>query len=567
LKISLFFNGIVLTFDSNDSEFDALAIYKDKILFVGPEKEVREKIIQYRYKYDTEASEELSLEEIDLKGKLIVPGFIDSHMHPILAIYFKTQLSVSNIKSYSELSKLIMEKAQKKGEGDWICCLDFMEERLSDPAEQNFPDKRDLDKIWSKNPLILLRHDGHICSVNSLALEKIGISKSNIAQFQSDSGEIKTLENGEPSGIFTERSTAIALDHLPVPNMGDFKEACMDFSQEFASYGITTIGGMLQTDESGISGSMGAIEVPLMQTFIKEGILEQDYVFYLDVKKPKKLIRYDKAFNRLSSNSGKYKVGGIKIFADGGIGARTAYMFEPFSDSKEKEIGFLVNSQEELYRRIEGTLDLGFQVAIHSIGDKSNKILVDLYKKFSESRKLKEISSETNQIERKNQNPFRIEHASAITEETLKEAANIGIIISSQPGFIDSEHEWLERRLGPERIKYVYPFRSIIDAGITLAGASDHPIESGNVLNAIQTCVIRQGFVPEQSISPYEALKIYTYNAACAINQEDIKGSLESGKFADIAIIEKDIRKISADQIGSTKIFSTYHRGKRIFIK
>ena len=565
MKISLFFNGTVLTFDNNDSEFDALAIYQDKILFIGSENEVREKTTHYINEQGTGTSEELSLEEIDLNGKLVVPGFIDSHMHPILAIYFKTQLSASKIKSYSELSKLIMEKAQKKGEGDWICCLDFMEERLSNPKEQFFPDKRDLDKIWSKNPIILLRHDGHICSVNSLALEKIGISKSNIAQFQSESGEIKTLKNGEPSGIFTERATTIALDNLPVPNMDDFKEACLDFSQEFASYGITTIGGMLQTDEIGISGSMGAMEVPLMQTFIKEGILEQDYVFYLDVKKPKKLMRFAKSFDRLSGNSGKYKIGGIKIFADGGFGARTAYMFEPFSDSQEKEIGFLVISQEDLYKRIEETFDLGFQVACHSIGDKSNKILVDLYKKFTDARLLKDTSSETNQIDRKNQNPFRIEHASAITEETLKEAAKVGIIISTQPGFIDSEYEWLEKRLGPERIKYVYPFRSIIDAGITIAGASDHPIESGNVLNAIQTCVIRQGFVVEQSISPYEALKMYTYNAACAINQQDIKGSLEPGKFADIVIIENDIRKIPSDQIGSAKIMNTFHRGKRIF--
>ena len=184
MKISLFFNGIVLTFDNNDSEVDALAIYQDKILFVGSENEVREKIVHYIKKQGTETSEEITLEEIDLKGKLVVPGFIDSHMHPILAIYFKTQLSVSNIKSYSELSNLIMEKAKKKEGEDWICCLDFMEERLSDPEEQYFPDKRDLDKIWSKNPLILLRHDGHICSVNSLALEKIGITKSNIVQFQ-----------------------------------------------------------------------------------------------------------------------------------------------------------------------------------------------------------------------------------------------------------------------------------------------------------------------------------------------------------------------------------------------
>ncbi|MHA1899333.1 MAG: amidohydrolase family protein, partial [Promethearchaeota archaeon] len=293
-----------------------MAISGEKILYVGSEKKTREKIEQYvnKLKDEADGQDQVILEEIDLNGKFVVPGFIDSHMHPILAIYFKTQLSVSSIKSYAELSKLIEEKAKKKGEEEWICCLDFMEERLSNPQEQHFPDRRDLDKIWSKNPLIVLRHDAHICGANSLALSKIQINKSTLDQFNPESGEIKTLDNGEPSGIFTERATTIPLDKLPIPNMENFKEACADFSHEYASYGITTIGGMLQTDETGISGSMGAMEVPLMQTFIKEGTLEQDYVFYLDVKKPKKLLRFAKGFNRLDANNGKFQVGGIKIF-------------------------------------------------------------------------------------------------------------------------------------------------------------------------------------------------------------------------------------------------------------
>ncbi|MHA1674048.1 MAG: amidohydrolase family protein, partial [Promethearchaeota archaeon] len=230
-------------------------------------------------------------------------------------------------------------------------------------------------------------------------------------------------------------------------------------------------------------------------------------------------------------------------------------------------------SQEELYSRIEETLNLGFQVACHSIGDKSNAILVDLYKRFTEAKTLEDndednnISSDVNRSDKHKDGKyqFRIEHASAIKPETLKKAAELGIVISTQPAFIDSEYKWLENRLGPERIKYVYPFRSIIDAGVLLAGASDHPVESASILNAIQTCVLRQGFVVEQSITPYEALKMYTCNAACAINQQDKKGTLESGKLADFVIIEDDIRKLPANQIGTTKIVSTYHRGKRIF--
>ncbi|MHA1674228.1 MAG: amidohydrolase family protein, partial [Promethearchaeota archaeon] len=254
MTITLFFNGIILTLDEEDTETEAMAIYEDKILCVGSEKEVRENISHFISTQESEVNKKIDLEEVDLKGKLTVPGFIDTHMHPFLAIYFKTQLLVSNITSYADLSKVIQKAAQSKEAGEWIFCLDFMEDRLLDPKERRFPDKTVLDKMWSNNPVVLLRHDAHICTVNSLALEQIGITKSTVTEFQSESGKVKIFDNGEPSGIFTERATALALDFLPVPNLDNFKEACKDFSDGYASYGITTIGGILQTDEKGISG-------------------------------------------------------------------------------------------------------------------------------------------------------------------------------------------------------------------------------------------------------------------------------------------------------------------------
>jgi predicted amidohydrolase YtcJ len=211
----------------------------------------------------------------------------------------------------------------------------------------------------------------------------------------------------------------------------------------------------------------------------------------------------------------------------------------------------MVTSREKLYKIFKEAYDLGYQLACHAIGDKANDIIVGIFKKI--------------QSESKDKNRVRIEHASLINDDTLVEAAKHGIIIVSQPLFINSEYTWLEERLGSKRIKHVYPFRSIIDSGILLAGASDAPIETPDVLRAIYVAVTRNEFVPEQSISVYEGLKMFTYNAAYALGQEDVKGSLEKGKLADFVVLNQDPTSISLEDITKTKILKTYHRGKEIF--
>ncbi len=552
----LFHNCKILTVDKNFTIAEAMGIHKNKIIAVGTRENV---ISEIKRVIGENSNEKIKIIEKKLNGDCIVPGFIDAHLHPVIYIYFKTQLILAEVKSYFELKTVLEKEDKERNSEEWIVGLHLMEKEFKDPTERRFPDKYDLDAICPNRPVIIIRYDGHICSVNSSALNVIGIDKSNVKDIKVTSGEIRTDANGEPTGILTEGAMTLAQDHVPLPSGDRLKKACEDFSDELASFGITTIGTIVQLGEVGIAGKAGTMELPAMEMFIKEGLIKQDQVLYLVTDKPKKIKRIQKMFRKYGEEDNKIVVAGIKIFADGSIGAQTACMYEPFTDSLEGLSGLMVNEKEELHRLFKEANELGLQVACHAIGDKANRNVVDLFKEIM-------IQSPKDENLGKGVNPYkhRIEHASLITNNILKDAASLGLIIVTQPAFINSEYTWLEKRLG-QRVKYVYPFKSIIDSGVLLAGASDAPVESADVLGAIQVAITRNEFVPEQSISFQDALRMFTINAAHALGQENIKGSLEAGKLADFVILERDISSINSNEIGNTKVLATYHRGKKIY--
>jgi hypothetical protein len=431
-----------------------------------------------------------------------------------------------------------------------------MEDLFTEPPERYFPTRRELDRACPGRPVLVLRHDGHICSVNSVVLAKIGVGKSNVSSVSKSCGigEIRVDPDGEPTGVFTEGATALPLDHVPLPPGERLESGGIAFSKELASLGITTCGGILQIGDEGIAGKAGAVEIPLMEQFIRKGIIEQDFVFYIVTSKPKQLLRVDRTFKKLSTDSvdfPRFSVGGIKIYADGSFGARTAAMYEPFSDSADGASGFLVKDRETLAGLFRETHDLGYQVVIHAIGDKANRVVVDVFAGLLAGHP--------------GPHRHRIEHASTVDAGTLRDAAKLGIIFACQPAFIRSEQSWLEARLGKDRLARTYAFKTIIDAGIVLAGASDAPVESANVLTAMQACVTRHGIVPGESIPVVDALRMFTAGAAFALRQEQFKGSIVAGKLADLVFLSDDPRAVLPGSIGNLRILRTYHRGVLIF--
>lgn len=552
-NITLFHNCRIITVDRDNSIVEAMAIFKDKIIAVGAENDVRAKITSFKNKF---IDKKIKIVEKNLEGTCIVPGFIDAHMHPAVYVFFKTQRDFSKVKSYSDLELLINEEKIKKCAEDWIIGINLLEEAFEDPSERYFPNRYDLDAICYDNPVLILRKDGHVCGVNSKCLKIIGIDKSNAKKITPESGEIRLDSEGEPTGIFTETATSIPLNLIPNPSSETLRNAAKDFSKELSSFGITTCGGIVQIGEFGFSGKLGTIEYPLIRTLINEGLIEQDFVFYFITDKPKKLLRIKKYFLNRIGKEEKFVFGGIKCIADGTLGAFTAFMFEPFTDSPDNKKGFMVTNKKTLNILFKESQNLGFQITCHAIGDRGNREVVNLYKNLL-------IKSENNN----NINPLRhrIEHASVLNNVVLNDIAKLKLILVCQPAFINSEYYWLKKRLGAQRIQYTYPFRTINDAGIILAGASDSPVESANVLEAFHACVTRNGFIQEQAITVYEALKMFTYNAAYALGQENLKGSLEKGKLADFVILEHDVLNYPSEKLADIKILATYHRGQQIF--
>jgi predicted amidohydrolase YtcJ len=547
--IYIYFNGPILTMDAHDSIVEAMAVYKEHILVTGTEKRVRKVTWDLAANADPAVAGPYEFVDVDLHGACVVPGFIDSHMHPGFYVYYKTQLNLNGIQSYATLGKVLQEEDARRPPGEWIVGVDLMENVFELPRERVFPDRHVLDTMCPQRPVIIIRHDGHICSVNTPALQVIGIDASNVKAKTAPDGEIQVDKEGNPTGIFTESATAFAMACIPLPTSQRLKDACKRMSAELASFGITTCGGILQTDENGPGGKTGAVELSLTQVLIKEDLIAQDFVFFLSADRPKILARIDKAFQKLDGGRGRFIVGGLKIYVDGTFGASTACMFAPFADSPEGKSGFLVISEERLRQLIKETCAMGYQVACHAIGDKANRVLVSIYQEL---------------VPDNSRARCRVEHASILTADTIADAAIHHIILACQPGFLDSEYQWLERRLGPDRVKHTYPFKAIFDAGICLAGASDSPVESANVLKALCVCVTRNGLVPEEGITIMQALRMFTYNAAYALRQETVKGSLEPGKLADFVVLAKDPRMVPAGGLPDIKINATYHRGKLI---
>ena len=267
--------------------------------------------------------------------------------------------------------------------------------------------------------------------------------------------------------------------------------------------------------------------------------------------KPKKLTRLKKRPLDGGKVNSKFKLNTLKLFLDGSFGAKTACMWEPFSDAPNM-CGFCVVEEDEIYTKMKTAHNLGFQIVIHAIGDKANRIAVNLYKKL-----LNEFPREDHR--------HRVEHASMLTEDVIKDMKTYGIIASCQPPFINSEYEWLEKRIGKKRCQYTYPMKSIIDGGVVLISGSDAPIEDPYPILGLHALVTRNGFIPEQCITMEEALKTYTINAAYGAFEENVKGSIEPGKLADLVILNRNPLEVPNEEIKEIQVVETIIRGKTVY--
>ncbi|MFX0011874.1 MAG: amidohydrolase [Candidatus Hermodarchaeota archaeon] len=520
----IFYNGPIITMAEENPFIEAVGCKDEKIIAVGNLEDLKSSLGD---NYDL----------VDLKGNTLLPGFIDSHMHPISFMFLLMNLDLSNVKSLKELQGRLQHAANKRQKGDLIYGLNLKEEQFDVPK---LPTRWDLDEVCSEHPVLIIRYDGHIGIANSKTLELIQVDSTTLIP---EGGEIRKNDKGELTGIISENALELVFSKIQkylIPRPEVLKNTAGKAFQLLAEYGITSIHGQLNEERIKI------------YKLIQDKILQNWYAF-ISTDNPKKLVKLKKPPLDGGKPDSKFKVGMLKLFLDGTFGAQTACMWEPFSDAPDS-CGFCVVDEEEMYEKMKVAHNNGFQIGIHVIGDKGNRICVDLYKRL------------LTEFPRKNHR-HRIEHASMLTNDVIKDIKDYGIIASCQPPFINSEYAWLEKRIGKERCKYTYPMKSIIEAGIVLASGSDCPVEEPNVIMGLHALVDRNGFIPEQCISIEDALKSYTINAAYAAFEETIKGSIDVGKLADFVILDRNPLEVSKDKIKDIRVVETIIRGKTVFKK
>jgi predicted amidohydrolase YtcJ len=529
VKEYLYHGGTVYTVDKVVPHADAVAVRNGMIVNAGTKAECRSCL----------GSDYVS---IDLKGGFLLPGFFDCHIHATPTVFYHMNVNLNGTKDFPGLIKSLKE-AGVKNDG-WIIGCNFDEEALDD---KRLPTKSDLDKVSKDRPVIIIKHDGHSVIANTKAIEIAGITSSTP---EPDGGYIDRDNSGSPLGIFREApAVSLILNHMPMPGENEIIEASKGAFNKMLSMGITSLGCMLQTDEVGPAGMMGAFDIPIMQ-MIRRNIPQSLYLWVItkDVNAITGLLGSslnDPSIERLT------RIAGLKIIADGSFGTCTSAMFEPFSDQSDKK-GFMIFSDDELMRLMKETHAAGFQLAIHGIGDLAIDKLLGLFERLDSEKPV-------------TASRHRIEHASIMYPDMLKRAEKLGLIMSVQPMFLYSEKHWLEKRVGARRMRWTYPFKSMIDSGLKVAGSSDSPVEVQDTLHAIECCVTREGLVPEEAISIAQAIEMFTIGGAYAQFEEGIKGSITAGKRADFAVLAENPFKVSPDTIRNIPVKMTVVAGEIVY--
>jgi hypothetical protein len=528
----IFYNGDIVTLADEDLIVEAVGIKEEKIHSVGSLETVK-----------AEMPENSQL--IDLNNKALLPGFIDSHLHPIMYVFFLIKTNLSNLRSLEELKSLLREVAKDKDSDELILGLRLMEEKFDNPT---LPTRWDLDEACPNNPVFLLRYDGHIGIANTKGLELAGVDNETISP---EGGEIRKNESGELTGILSEQAIGLLLSKISFPEPEEIKETAVQAFKNLAAKGLTSLHGIIHADKGGEFGSVGSMEIPIFRTI--QDVILQNWYSMVFTERPKKLKRLRKPPLHEEPPEGKFKVNCLKLFIDGTFGAATACMYEPFTDQPDK-IGFCVVDIDDLYEQMKEAHNLGFQICVHAIGDKGNKRIVDLFKRL-----LEEFPRENHR--------HRIEHASMLREDVIKDIKELGLIVSSQPPFLNSEYDWLKKRIGEQRCSYAYPYKTLFQNGIVMAAGSDCPVEVPDVIQGLHAMVTRNGFVPKECVSIKDALKAYTINGAYAAFEEDVKGTIEKGKLADFVILDKNPLDLKPEEVKDLEVVETVIRGKTVFKK
>jgi len=506
----VFLNGNVLTMDAARPQAEAIAVTADRIVAVGNNLQIKSLTGP-----DTRV--------LDLDGATVLPGFTDCHIHLIEYGLSLRNIDLRNAQSIEELKKIVSERTH--GSTTWVLGRGWDQEKF---AEKRYPTRKDLDEASPEKPVLLKRICGHICVANSAALTLAGVC----ANTPNPAGGIIDHDSaGEPTGILRENAVDLLSQAVPPLELKDYTEAALTACEHALKAGLTTV--------HCITGS--ELELKALLNLKAEGRLPLRFYVLIPLDQLKATIALG-----IHSGFGDewVRIGAVKIFTDGSLGARTAALEAPYDDDSENQ-GVAIYSQQQLDDIVLEAHRSGFQIAAHAIGDKATAMALHAITKADES------------VPRKNLR-HRIEHASVLNTELIRQMKETGVVASVQPHFIISD-VWLEERLGARRASLAYPFHSLLQAGVILVGGSDCPVEPLTPLSGIEAAVNRVG---SEAVTVEEAISFYTRNAACASFEENVNGTIAPGKLADLVILDKDPRRVPASRISRIQVLLTMVGGK-----
>ncbi len=503
---------------------EAMAVSGDTIIAIGSNREVM------KYKSG-------SGEVIDLGGRFVAPGFIDSHLHLLQGGSNLASVQLRDASTPEEFISRIKEYAATLKPGTWILGGDW-----DGIGWESLPQKDWIDSVTPDNPVFVSRLDGHMALANSLAMKLAGVDR----KVKDVSGGTITRDgSGEPTGIFKDNAMDLISVRIPEQSEEEVDRAIVAAMHYLASNGVTSAHAV---DAAAYSDALERVRARGEQI---------TRLYYLQTisrwKDMKEQVERDGRGDRWIST------GGVKGFVDGSLGSHTAAFLEPYADL-QTDTGLFVNSEEDLYNWILESDKAGLQVVIHAIGDEAINFLLNAYEK---------VAAVNGERDRR----FRIEHSQHIAPADIERYGKLKVIASMQPYHAIDDGRWAEEYIGPERVKTTYAFRSLLDSGATLAFGSDWFVAPATPLEGIYAATTRRtldgknpgGWVPEQKITVEEALKAYTINAAYASFEEDFKGTLEPGKLADFVVLDRDITAIDPVEIWNVKAQQTWVGGKKVF--
>jgi predicted amidohydrolase YtcJ len=531
----VFINGNIYTVNATQPHAEAIAVKGDRIVFVGSNAAAKK-------------FEDQSTRIVDLHGATVVPGMTDAHYHFLGVGQREMNLNLEGITNLEDFLAKVKARVDQAKPGEWVTGRGWIETFWKPPV---FPTRWDLDKIAPNNPVFLTRADGHGAVANSAALKLGNVTKDTKDPF---GGQIlRDKQTGEPAGMLLDNAQGFVARQIPAGARGNDEQAAILANKRSIELGWT------QVQDPG--GSYDDVE--LYKKLYGQGKLKiRIYkAVYGPGSQAQRLLRDGPIIEAFSN---RLNVRAIKVVSDGALGSRGAALLEPYSDAPDSK-GFLRVKEEDLLPMLKEALQKGIQVETHAIGDYANRFVLDEYEKALQA---------VPQAQRKIAEPrWRIEHSQIVNPTDIPRFAKLGIIPSMQPSHAIGDLHFAPSRLGLERLKGAYAWNSFIKSGVIVPGGSDAPVERGEPMIEFYAAVARkdirgfsgEGWHPEEKVTREQALKMFTLWPAYVAFEENVRGTIEVGKLADLTVLSADIMKIPEMEILQTRCVMTVIGGEIVY--